>query len=66
MKKLLVVFVIMFALSIPTHAFIPEFGLKIGYDKQSFEDMGVITPDIYSDSLSTWWPWAKRRSKLCF
>jgi hypothetical protein len=45
----------MFVISIPVLALMPKFGLKVGADKQNFEDI-TLFPAIYNDSLSTWWP----------
>jgi len=66
MKKLLIVFLISFVFSIPSQALLPEFGLKVGYDKQSFENMGIIAPVDYNDSLSTWWPSVGALAEMSF
>ncbi len=63
MKKILIVFFVVFMISIPAWALLPEFGLKVGYDKQNFgysELTGIVGPfDIRSDPpedlLSVWW-----------
>ncbi len=56
MKKFLIVFLVMFVISIPSLALMPKFGLKVGMDKQSFEDLTLFPDSTYNDSLSEWWP----------
>jgi hypothetical protein len=55
MKKFLMISIILFSVSIPSLALMPQLGIKVGVDNQSFEDMTLFTTDNYNDSLSTWW-----------
>jgi hypothetical protein len=56
MKKYTIIFLLIFVSSIPVLALMPKFGLKVGMDKQSFEDLTVFPDSSYNDSLGNWWP----------
>jgi hypothetical protein len=56
MKKCTIIFLVIFVVSIPALALMPKFGLKVGVDKQSFENLTLFPVTSYNDSLSEWWP----------
>lgn len=59
MKKFMLIGVVLLVVSLPLHALGPSFGIKGGFDKQSFEDLPLfiktLPPLDCNDSLSKGW-----------
>lgn len=56
MKRYMVLFLLIFVISVPSRALVPEFGVKLGIDNQKFENLELLNDYNYNDSLSKIWP----------